>query len=298
MREKLHCCLRHTSAKSPSCLRFAASVPKRYHSGVKRFLQIGSLPLLALLLLSCRGNQQVIAKPHGLDLAALPTASDAPLFEPEDGHYAELLLRDGRWHGFVDGNPAADPADEDELSDFLRSFRSDREQEGWNPVVLISADGHVPLSEIKKPVRAAARAGIDKVFLHVRLSVGVENESPSFHSLTVYFTCPHCLLARYNPDFDPLDVGIDENGAILQKVDASLVQVDDSRAPRELPGLDSILSAHAERARLENGAPVVRIDPGEETPYQRLIDVLCRLHAHGLEPDFFTPDGLMEPGIE
>jgi biopolymer transport protein ExbD len=263
---------------------------------VKRFLQIGFLPFLALLVLSCRQNQRVIARPHGLELAALPTASDAPFFEPEVGHYAELLLRDGQWHAFIDGNSSASFAHEDQMSDFLKSFKDRERVEGRSAVLLISAEGDAPLSEIKNPIRAVASHGIDKIFLLVRSSEGAEPAPPRHHSLSLDFTCPHCRFAKYNQDFEPLVIAIEENGSIRRKTDGALTLLDDSDAPCDLPILNSVLSDYATHVRDENAAPVVRIHLGEGTLYQRFIDVMCRLHMHGLEPEFSHPD--LESEIE
>ncbi len=86
-----------------------------------------------------------------------------------------------------------------------------------------------------------------------------------------------------NEEIEPHVVAIKQDGSIRLELDGTLTPLDDPHAAGDLPGLDAKLRDYAERVRGGNAAPVVRVMMDDAAPYQRFIDVLSRLHDHGLE---------------
>jgi hypothetical protein len=239
------------------------------------------------MLTACREKPHPIAKPHGLELTSLPTAVNAPVFAPADGHYAELLLRDGLWQGYESGKFAGTFSNEDEISGFYDKFKAREEKMGRHPVLLISADGQTPLSKIRMPIKNVPLRGISHCHLHVR-SPTADRKSSSYHAVSIEFGCPICRVARYEPNTEPLTIIINEDASIQQDSGGSLTGLDDSDTTGDLPVLDSVLRQYSARIRGEKSAPLVRVLVKDATPYQRFIDVLCRLQDHGLEPEWMA----------
>jgi hypothetical protein len=237
------------------------------------------------MLTACREKPHPIAKPHGLELTTLPTAVNAPVFAAADGHYAELLLRDGQWQGYESGKFAGTFSNEDQLSEFIRSFKDHEDNEGRITVPLISAEGKTPISQIKTAIRELARSGVDQHYFLVRLFPD-NRKSSSYHAIALDFTCLNCRLSSYNSNPDPMVIVMMENGSIQQDVGDSLSELDDSNADSKLPGLDNALRQYAASIQGGNFPPLVRVRMNDTVPYQRFIDVLCRLHYHGMIPEW------------
>jgi hypothetical protein len=245
------------------------------------------------MLTACSEKTHPIAKPHGLELTSLPTAANAPVFAPADGHYAELLLRDGQWQGYVDGKAMGTLKDKDQLSEFIRSFKDREDREGRITVPLISSEGKTPISQIKTAIRELAGSGVDQHYFQVR-SFSDTVKSSFYHAVALDFTCLHCRISGYNPNPDLMVIILMENGSIQQYKGDSLSELDDTNADSKLPGLDTALRQYAASIQGGNFPPLVRVRLNDAVSYQRFIDVLCRLQDHGMIPEWFDADEEME----
>lgn len=108
------------------------------------------------------------------------------------------------------------------------------------------------------------------------------------------FSCNHSRFYKYLPNPEPLSIVLTKNGFVQQNDGGVLTNLDDPDADGRLPGLDAALVRDAARVRGGNLEPVVRVLLDDATPYQRFVDVLCRLHNHGLVPEWTNPDDKSE----
>jgi hypothetical protein len=260
---------------------------------MRSILLIACPLFLAFKLPACREKPHPIAKPHGLALTTLPTAVNAPVFAPADGHYAELLLRDGQWQGYVDGKAMGTLKDLDQISEFIRSFIDRENVEGRKTIPLISADGRTPFSQIQIATRGLATGGTDQIYFLVQ-SLSGSHKPLTNHAVVLEFICLHCRLMGYDPNPDLMVIVLMENGSIQRDNGDSLSELDDSNADSKLPGLDTALRQYAASIQGGNFPPLVRVRVDNKISYQRFIDVLCRLQNHGMIPEWFDADEELE----
>jgi hypothetical protein len=246
---------------------------------------LAGIPLiLSLLLAACRQTPvPVTPVPRGRELASLPTAVNAPAFAPPSGHYAEAVLRDGRWQVLDGGKSAGDATTPEEFEPLFKSAKERADVAGFQPVLLISADAKTRFAQIAVPIKAAVDCGISQFHFLVRTSV-------AGHGATSSVALP---LSLCYPAFSPGDfmqIVITDTGAIDSGTGASRQALDSATASPNLPMLDTQLRLYASAALAANSTPVAEMLVQPAAPYQRFIDVLCRFHANGILPYYFWPD--------
>lgn len=236
--------------------------------------------ILTLLLAACRQAPAPppVPTPVGRKLSALPTAVGAPVFAPAGGHYTEALLQDGTWQIHAEGKPVASAATEEELATVLKSAKERAIIEGYQPVLLISADAGTPFEQFFVPVRVAAASGFMYFhFLVLSSEPGVDKAIS--HALPMVLSYP----ARSNKS-KPFFIQITANGEIAVGSGASYQVLDSATAGTDLPGLEAQLSLYASAARVANSNPIAAVYVAPTVPYQRFIDLLSRFHANGVRP--------------
>lgn len=247
---------------------------------------LAGIPLiLTLLLAACRQTPAPVTPvPHGRELAALPTAVNAPVFAPPSGQYAEAVLRDGRWQVYSEGKSVGDATTPEEFEPLFKSAKERADLAGLQPVLLISADGSARFDQIAVPIKAAVDCGISQFHFLVRTSV-------AGHGATSSAALPLSLCyPAFSPGIDFMQIVITDTGAIDSGTGASRQALDSATASPNLPMLDTQLRLYASAALAANSTPVAEMLVQPAAPYQRFIDVLCRFHANGILPYYFWPD--------
>ena len=248
---------------------------------------LAGIPLiLTLLLAACRQTPAPVTPvPRGRELAALPTAVSAPVFTPPSGHYAEAVLRDGRWQVFAAGKSVGDATTPEELEPLFKSAKERADLAGLQPVLLVSADGPARFDQIAASIREAALTGIEEFHFLVLPSEPTGGETSS-HALSLSISRP-----GHGAIIEPLSILITNSGEIAAGTGASRQTLDSATAGANLPGLEAQLRIYTSAIRAANSTPVAQLLVQPAAPYQRFIDALCRFHANGIRPDVLPDEG-------
>jgi biopolymer transport protein ExbD len=242
---------------------------------------------LSFLTFSCEEPtpEPVVIKPAGMEMPGLVFASNPPPFVTPDHAFIEAILTQDAWDIRHLGKQVGFAKDEHELFDILRSLKNIDDSAGRQPYFLISAAGETVVSEITKAIRTAAISGISEVYL---LTKNFENTHvPSAFKLRMSFG-----LCDRQPDISQMFVSIRNDNKVYIGSGPETQRLDQGPDDHDLPGLSAILEIYAAAARSANATPLCAFACFPTASYQRFIDVLSRMHEHGIryDPGYFLEE--------
>lgn len=232
------------------------------------------------VLVGCRENTAPVAKPHGSSLPDLVTAEGAPLFATEPP-YTEVVRAGDIWKVYDQGELLGEQRLDDEGIEVFKQAREQvRSREGEGRI-LLAAGGKVTFGEIRAAIRAAAKAG----FWRIEFLVWSSPES-GIRSLRLDLPT---MDGKANPwRQELLLVQVRSNGSIHEGAGPGCNTLESGSGTERL---DAYLKAVEQDARRTNSTPGVQVHGDREAPFQRVMDVLAGLQAHGIhEVYFIDPD--------
>lgn len=232
------------------------------------------------ILVGCRENTAPVAKPHGSSLPDLVTAEGAPLFATEPP-YTEVVRAGDVWKVYDQGELLGEQRLDDEGIEVFKQAREQvRSREGEGRI-LLAAGGKVTFGEIRAAIRAAAKAGFWRIEFLVKSSTETGIRSLRLDLPT--------MDGKGNPwPREPLQFQVRSDGSIHEGEGSGRKTLEFGSGTSRL---DAYLKSVEQNARHTNSTPEVQVYADPEAPFQRVIDVLTGLHAHGISHVYFIdPD--------
>ena len=233
-----------------------------------------------LILSGCHKNAASVAKPHGSSLPDLVTAEGAPLFATEPP-YTEIVRTGDVWKVYDQGELLGEQRLDDEAVGFFKQAREQVRSRNGEARLLLAAGGTVAFEEIRSAIRGAARVGLWPVEFLVR--------SPTEAGiLSLRLDLPEAHGASPPGPGEWPFIQIRADGSIDQGAGSGRTALESGTGTERL---GAYLKSVEQNARLTNSTPVVLIYADPQAPFQRVIDVLGGLQAHGIsEVYFIDPD--------
>jgi len=152
---------------------------------------------------------------------------------------------------------------------------------------LISAAGETVVSEITKAIRTAAISGISEVYFLTN-NFGNTHVPSAFKLRMNFGPCDR------QPDISQLFVSIRDDNRVYIGTSSTKQLLDQDPEDHDLTGLNAHLEHYTSAARAANLTPFCAFVCHPTASYQRFIDVLSRMHEHGIRYDIlhFHPEEL------
>lgn len=228
------------------------------------------------ILSGCRENTAPVTKTNGLSLPDLVTAKSAPLFATQPA-YTEVVRTGDVWRVYDQGELLGEQRLDDEGIEVFKQAREQvRSREGEGRL-LLAAGGKVTFGEIRAAIRAAAKAG----FWRIEFLVWSSPES-GIRSLRLDLPT---MDGKGNPwRQELLPVQVRSDGSIHEGAGPGRNTLESGSGTERL---DAYLKSVEQDARRKNSTPGVQVYADREAPFQRVIDVMAGLHAHGISDVYF-----------
>ena len=242
-------------------------------------LKFAAIAFLAILS-GCRENAAPVAKPHGLSLPDLVTAEGAPLFATEPA-YTEVVRTGDVWKVYDQGELVGEQRLDDEGIEVFKQAREQVRSRQGEGRLLLAAGGTVAFGEIRSAIRSAARSGLWPIEFLVRSPTQVGVRSLRLELPAADGSSPP------GPGEWPF-IQMRADGSIDEGAGPGRATLESGTGTERLGAYLELLEQSARRA---NSTPVVLIYADPKAPFQRVIDVLAGLHAHGISDVYFIdPD--------
>ena len=202
------------------------------------------------------------------------TAEDAPLFATEPP-YTEVVRARDVWKVYDRGELVGEQRLDDEALGVFKQARErvqSRNGDGSDGRLLLVAGGKVPWGEIRSGIRAAARAGLWPVEFLVRSPT-----EAGIRSLRLDLPEAHGASPPGPGEWPFIQIRAD--GSVDQGAGSGRSNLESGTGTERL---GAYLKSVEQNARLTNSTPVVLIYADPQAPFQRVIDVLGGLQAHGI----------------
>lgn len=238
-------------------------------------LKSGAFAFL-LILSGCHEKVASIAEPHGSWLPDLVTAEGAPLIATEPPN-TEVVRAGDVWKVYDQGELLGEQRLDDEAVGVFKQAREQVRLRAGEGEILLAAGGKVAFDEIGSAIRAVAKAGFWRIDFLVRSPV-----ESGIRSLRLDLPVPDGT--GHPAGIEPLLIQILADGSIYEGAGASRRRL---QGVSGTSGLDTHFDTFAAAARSAGKTPWVQIFAARECTYQRVIDVMARLHAQRISHVYF-----------